>query len=63
MDKLVEFAPTALAVLGALVGLLTVVAPLTKSDLDNKALDFLRKLAAFVGRMIGAGTVSPKTKA
>jgi hypothetical protein len=54
MDKLVEYAPTALALLGALIGLLAVVAPLTKSSLDNRALEALRKVADFVGKLVGA---------
>lgn len=62
MDKLVEFAPTALAILGAVIGLLAVIAPLTKSDLDNKALDALRKVADFVGRLVGANVVKAPVK-
>lgn len=60
MDKIVEYAPTALALLGALIGLLAVVAPLTKSNVDNRALELLRKLADLVGKLVGARAPAPK---
>lgn len=62
MDYIVEYAPVALVVLGALIAVLTVVSPLTKSDVDNRLLDVLRKVADFVGRMIGAASPAAKAK-
>lgn len=59
MDKLLEVLPVALAVLGAIVTALAAVAPLTKSDLDNRALDVLRKLVDLLARLMGA-RVPPK---
>ncbi len=60
MNTAVTLAPVALAILGAVIGVLAVVAPLTKSDIDNKALTALRAVADFVGRLIGAA--GPKAK-
>ncbi len=54
MDTIVSYAPTALALLGALIGLLAVVAPLTKSQRDDDALVLLQKLMNAVGKLIGA---------
>lgn len=54
MDTVISYAPTALALLGAVIGVLAVVAPLTRSDIDNRALDALRKLADMVGKVVGA---------
>lgn len=53
-DNLVAYAPTALALLGALVGVLAVVAPLTKSHRDDDALAFLQKVMNAVGKLVGA---------
>jgi hypothetical protein len=39
-------------VIACLIAVLNIIAPLTKSDLDNKALDFLRWLESTVLRMI-----------
>jgi hypothetical protein len=58
MEKLIEYAPHALAVLGALITALAVIAPLTKSDLDNRALAALRKVADLLGRLLGANVVT-----
>lgn len=60
ISLLMSYAPTALAVLGAVIGVLVVVSPLTKSDVDNRMLDALRKLADMLGRLIGAA--GPKAK-
>lgn len=61
MDKILEMLPVALTILGALVTVLAVIAPLTKSDLDNRALDVLRKLVDALARLMGA-SVAPKAK-
>lgn len=53
LDKVVELAPVALMVLGGLVAALAAVAPLTKTDVDNKVLDALRKAQELVARLIG----------
>lgn len=62
MEYLVQYAPVALVVLGALITVLAVVSPLTKSDIDNRMLDVLRKVADFVGRLIGSAGPAPKAK-
>jgi hypothetical protein len=60
VDTIISHVPTALAVLGAVIALLAVISPLTKSDIDNRALDQLRKVADFLGRLIGSA--GPKVK-
>ena len=59
MDKLVEFAPVALVVLGAVISVLVAVAPLTKTKRDDDALVLLQKLMDLVGRLVGARVVKP----
>jgi hypothetical protein len=39
--------------IGLLISVLTVVSPLTRSDIDNKVLDFLRKIVAIGGTVVG----------
>ena len=39
--------------LGLLISALTVVSPLTKSNIDNKALDILRWVVMFGGKVVG----------
>ena len=53
MDFVTKYGFAALAILGAIITILAAVSPLTKSDVDNKALNFLRKLQDLVIRMIG----------
>lgn len=44
MDTLLKYLGYAPAVLTAVIGLLAVIAPITKSDYDNKAMDALKWL-------------------
>jgi hypothetical protein len=53
-ETLVGYAPTVLALLGAVIGVLAVVAPLTQSQRDDDALAFLQKVMNAVGRLVGA---------
>lgn len=53
MDAVVEYGQYALTALGGVIVILAVVAPLTKSDVDNRALEFLRKVAAVGAKLIG----------
>ena len=39
--------------IGLLISALAFVSPLTRSDIDNKVLDFLRKVVAFGGAVVG----------
>lgn len=54
LATLLGYLPTALAILGSLVGVLVVVAPLTQSKRDDEALVFLQGVMNFLGRLIGA---------
>ena len=49
-DIVVIAVPVALIVLGAVIAILRVVAPKTKTDKDDKALDILEKVEAIVER-------------
>jgi hypothetical protein len=63
MDKILELVPTALALLGGVVSLLAVIAPLTKTLRDDQALGLLQRLMDLVGKLVGAGPkVAPKVK-
>lgn len=53
LDKFVAMLPTVMIVLGSLVTALAAISPLTKTDIDNKILDFFRKLQAIVAGLIG----------
>lgn len=53
------FIIVAMAVLSGLITILVAVSPLTKSDLDNRALDVLRKVRDAVAKLIGV-PVEPK---
>jgi hypothetical protein len=53
MDQVVEYGQYALTALGGVIVILAVVAPLTKSDIDNRALDFLRKVVELGGKLVG----------
>ncbi len=59
LNQVIAYAPTALAILGALVGVLVVVAPLTASKRDDEALVLLQQLMNFIGKLIGAGPKPP----
>lgn len=48
-----DYGPDVLMYLGAAIAGLAVVSPLTKSNLDNKALDILRWIVAFGGKVVG----------
>lgn len=48
-----DHAPNVLMYLGAVIAGLAVVSPLTKSNLDNKALDILRWVVMFGGKVVG----------
>ena len=63
MDKIIQFAPTALALLGAVIGVFAVIAPLTKTKRDDEALAFLQKAMDFVGKLVGANVATPTAKA
>jgi hypothetical protein len=58
MNTVIDYAPAALAILGGLITILAVIAPLTKSDLDNRALAGLRKIADMLGRLLGANVAA-----
>ena len=58
LDKVVVYGQVALLVLGGVTAGLAVLAPLTKSDVDNKLLDVFRKLATVLGSLIGAKAAS-----
>lgn len=62
MEYVTTYAPIALAVLGAFITALAVIAPLTKNDTDNKVLSFLQKVQAFVAKVISPST-APAAKA
>ena len=49
-DILVIAVPVALVVLGAVIAVLRLVAPKTKTDKDDKALDILEKVEDIVKR-------------
>lgn len=53
LDKIVDLVPVVLTVLGGLIVALAAVAPLTKSEVDNKILAGLRKLVAVLSGFIG----------
>jgi hypothetical protein len=53
METALVIATIVLAALNGIIGVLVLVAPLTRSDLDNRALAFLRKLAAVVAKLVG----------
>jgi hypothetical protein len=57
LDNLVTYVPTALALLGAVIGVFAVVAPLTKTKRDDEALAFLQSCMNFLGRLVGAQVV------
>jgi hypothetical protein len=48
MDKIMEYAPTALACLGGLVTILMAVTPLTPTKWDDKVLAMLQRVLAAV---------------
>ncbi len=52
MDQLLSYLPAVMQVLGALMAILIVIAPLTKSNWDNIALEWVRKLALLVAKLI-----------
>lgn len=60
METILAALPTALALLGALIVALGVVAPLTKTKRDDGALEFLQKLQNTLGRLLGANVVAKK---
>ena len=55
MDFLTKYGTIALTVIGALCMILAAIAPLTKSDADNKVLAFLRKIEAFLLKLVMPG--------
>lgn len=57
LEFLKDHAVDGLAIFGALVALLKVVAPLTPTDVDNKIANVLSKLVAKL-----SGVVTPKLK-
>ncbi len=57
MDFILQYLPVTLQVLGAVIALLVVVSPLTRSNLDNRLLDVLRKLANVLSRLVGSPTL------
>lgn len=61
MEFVLKYGTVALVILGALITALAAVAPLTKSDTDNKALAFLQKVQAFVARLIAPNAVVAKS--
>lgn len=48
-----EYVPTVLTGIGGVIAALAVISPLTRSDLDNKALKILRKVVSFGGLLVG----------
>lgn len=48
-----DYGPDVLKYTGALIAALAVLSPLTKSNLDNKALDILRWVVMFGGKVVG----------
>lgn len=59
MDKVVFALTIASAVVSGAIGVLALVAPLTKSEADNKALAKLRVVADVLGKLVGAN-VKPR---
>ena len=53
LDFVMQWSPVALVALGAMISVLAVLAPLTRSDVDNRLLDKLRTLAALVAKFVG----------
>ncbi len=53
MDTVLTIAQVALTVLGAVVAVLVVVAPLTKTKMDDSLLGYLQKAIAYLGDLLG----------
>jgi hypothetical protein len=49
----IPHATTVMTGIGLLISVLAFVSPLTRSDIDNKVLDFLRKVVALGGSVVG----------
>lgn len=56
LSHLQDYAHVALDVVGGLITILVVISPLTRSDLDNKALKVLRKVVELGGKLVGHKT-------
>lgn len=62
MDTVTSVALVASAILAGLITILAAVAPLTKSDLDNKILAAMRWVRDMIAKLIGAAPGSTPGK-
>lgn len=54
MDTLITAAQIGLVIIGALIAVLAVIAPMTKTESDNWVLAKLQALKDAIGKLIGA---------
>ena len=62
MPDIATLASVALTVLGAAVTALHVIAPLTKTEADNKVLAFLQRGLSLLQRLLSVVLPTPRTK-